>query len=39
MQQKKRKLYVNWDLVLVLVLTLLFWVKVGAWIAGFSCWS
>ena len=36
MQQEKRKLSdVNWDFVLVMVLLLLFWVKVGCWIAGF----
>jgi len=35
MQQEKRKL--NWDVLLVLALTLLFWVKVGAWMAGY--WS
>lgn len=39
MQQEKRKLYVNWDFVLVLVLTVLFWIKVGALIAGFCCRS
>ena len=37
MQQEKRTL--NWDVIPVLLLTLLFWIKVGSWIAGFGCWS
>ena len=40
MQQEKRKLHVmNWDFVLVAILVVIFWVKVGSWIAGFGCWS
>jgi hypothetical protein len=36
MQQEKRKLYVNWELVLISVGLVLFWIWVGSCIAG-SC--